>query len=250
MTAIAGDLTVSSAFAAFLGDDQIAAQPIRLAERHPLVGTLSTPTAKVAVASLSVDNSTINIGPASSLKLNGDVTVAASGVTLIQGGGSLDLNGAIRTFTVPTNAIFNVATSIVGGAGGITLKGGGSLYLTGPNANTFTGLTDVVSGTLNLNKDNGPAVASLTVETFQRVNLLQDEQIEDSSTLTLDQFALLFVGSSTLITESIGDLYLTGGTVVVWTGGALKLNGDVTVAVTSTITSNLDGELDLNGGTL
>lgn len=254
--AVAGDLTAESGTSvAFHADNQTASTTnVTLNSATLYVGLNPTPTSTDTIGSLSLFGSTINIGPGSVLKLNGDITQTSPSLSLIQGSGSLDLNGAIRTFTVPSLGILNVASSITGGVGGITLTGGGSLYLTGSSANTYTGLTDIVNGTLYMQKDpNVVAVpGDLTLEANRTANAVNDEQIGDTSTVTLNNFALLFIGSlPSGTTETIGGLNINGGTLVIGSNGDVKLHGDVTVdaGFISAVTSPDNGKLDLDVAT-
>ena len=68
-------------------------------------------------------------------------TGTASNTITFDGGGTLDISTPAATFTVTSN---------IGGAGGLTKLGIGTLALTGANA--YTGDTRVFSGTLNISQ--------------------------------------------------------------------------------------------------
>jgi autotransporter-associated beta strand protein/T5SS/PEP-CTERM-associated repeat protein len=97
---------------------------------------------------------------ASSLNFNGGtlrITAAAStsnAVSLLSGGGIIDVPSPLTTFTVSGN---------VSGTGGLTKTGAGSLRLSG--SNTYTGTTTISAGALNISDGNDlPANSFLSLD--------------------------------------------------------------------------------------
>ncbi|MDY0166498.1 MAG: autotransporter-associated beta strand repeat-containing protein, partial [Thermoguttaceae bacterium] len=96
----------------------------------------------------------------------------------------LDLQSATRTFDV-TSGTTTVQPTIQNG--GLTKTGDGTLILSGPAANTYTGLTTVNGGTLILNKTAGVnAVAGEIVVNSGTLDLGADNQIADASDITVN----------------------------------------------------------------
>ena len=114
------------------------------------VGFIPSPGVIDSIASLVLNTGTVQIGKSGDLKLNGNVSAGGTGNSVIQGSGSLDLNGMTRIFTVSTGLQLTISAPIVGGAGsGLTFTGGTLLFNSA--ANTYQGTTTVLNGNLNLN---------------------------------------------------------------------------------------------------
>jgi T5SS/PEP-CTERM-associated repeat protein/autotransporter-associated beta strand protein len=92
----------------------------------------------VIAAALSGGNATSSLHfSGGTLRITG--TASASNTITLGGGGALDISTPATTFTVTSN---------IGGPGGLTKLGVGTLALTG--ANTYAGDTRIVAGTLNI----------------------------------------------------------------------------------------------------
>jgi autotransporter-associated beta strand protein len=136
------------------------------------------------------------------------------------------------------NLEFNGAVG--GGAFAFTQgSGGGTTTFSGPAANTFTGLTRMNVGLLQLNKTAGVnAVAGdLSVFTGGAVRWLASNQVANTSTLTIN-------GSSSSAdlndqTDTIAGLAMTGGTLALG-AGSLTMAGGIT-ANNSVATANITG---------
>jgi autotransporter-associated beta strand protein len=153
-----------------------------------------------------------------------DVGLAAgsTGVSLLDVG----LNPNNLTITGPGNI-----SGAITGTGGLIKSGTGTLSLTGTTANTYSGLTTVNAGELDLNKTTALAVGGDLLILGGTVANLASEQIVDTSTVTVNGGFLLF--NNTNLTETIGALSINGGTV---------LGGNAII--------NVNGDLVLTGGTL
>ena len=156
-TAIAGDLVVGSGSA---GPDVV-----RLLFANQIANTSDITINAAGLLDLNGDSDTIGTLTFSSggvvtntgtgvLTLSGNVTATSLGSgtfpnCIIYGG--LSLGASTRTFTVNSNVAGADLTinAVVSGTGGLTKAGAGTMTLTG--ANTYTGVTTVNTGILNVN---------------------------------------------------------------------------------------------------
>jgi fibronectin-binding autotransporter adhesin len=121
---------------------------------------------------------------------------------------------ATETFNIAGTTLIDVTGTISGTLLGITKSGTGTLAYDSPAGNTYTGLTTVNGGTLQLNASN---------------------QIADTASIAVNVGATFDLNG---YDETIANLTLTGGTVDTGTG-TLTLNGSVTSnAATSSATIN------------
>ena len=121
---------------------------------------------------------------------------------------------------------------------GLTLDGPGTVVFSGTSPNTYTGLTDVVGGTLQLNKSGGLAVAgNLTIgagtgsPNSVLTQLEQSNQISPTATVTINSDGKFDLNGQT---QTIATLNMVGGTVAL-TGAArqLTLAGNVSASADS-----------------
>ena len=185
-------------------------------------------------------------GAGNTATLSGAVTLGGA-TTIDLGSGTLAVKGGITgagnslTLTGAGNA--TVASAITTGTGGVTLNGTGTVTYTG--ANTYTGMTTVNSGILNLSTtaiDGGLTVAGGTV------NDNASNQIASSTGLTVNS-GTFNLGAHT---ETISNLGGTGGTVALSTGtltlagtGSTTFAGSMTGS--GTLANTNTGELALTG---
>ncbi len=201
----------------------------------------------------------LNIG-ASQLNILGGANVA-SGTAAVTFNNATTLSGN-ATFNVTPGAAgaalltLSGAVSDGGGAYGITKTGTGTLTLSGAAANTFTGLTSLQGGQINLGKTGGVnAIAgnlSITGSgaALNFVSSGAQDQIADTAAVTLNgpgsvlgqtaaNFGIIVAGNN--VTETIGSLTVTDGMfnagVGTWTitGAGIfdGTNGDTRFFVTS-----------------
>lgn len=228
-----------------------------------VVGSLALETTSSSASEVAVASGALGLG--------GDVSVTAtaSGQTAtISGGGTLDLGGGTRVFTVGANAALDVSLSV--DDGGLTKTGPGPLLLSGSQPNAYTGPTTVTQGRLRLAKSPGVnafggalVVGDGSAGTQDEVVVETNEQIPNGATISVRQNAQLRVAQG--VTESVGPLALeTGqaglsGAVVSLFRATLVLAGDVDVLVTGagdgpvafigTVVAPGPSTLDLGGGT-
>ncbi len=219
-------------------------------------------TASTGATNLSVNNalggvSAVSIANGASVVTSvGGLTNAINDAAAVTNNGTLDLSGgsetvgslAIKTtatlllgkngslsgsFTVGDSSSTNFAGIISDGAAGagtgtFTKQGGGTLALAGTSANTFTGLTVVSAGELDLNKTAGVnAIAGDGNTATNDVNVaggtlkwLTNEQVQNSTTITVSGGTVDLNGH----TETLGSLIVNGGTFTTngsGTGGSL-----------------------------
>ena len=138
---------------------------------------------------------------------------------------ALDFNGKEASIIVArTNAQSSAGnitngpleiTSAITNADGLTKGGVGYLKLTGSTANTYTGDTTVVAGTLGLGKTSGVnAIGGDLVVNGGAVYWVGSNQIGDSANITVNGGSVNFrpsnsTGSSS--SETFGNLVMTGG---------------------------------------
>jgi autotransporter-associated beta strand protein len=159
------------------------------------------------------------------------------------------LNGFPLTLNTPVAAgdlIF--VNGVISGTGGLIKDGAGIAQLGGALPNTFVGLTTVRAGQLNLGKPNGvqsipdSLVVGDGIGVGDKVVWVRHNQLGSPGNVVVRTGATLDLNGSQ---ETIGSLELTGGRVE--TGvGLLGLGGDIT-ANASSLTSEINGRLDLNG---
>ena len=121
-----------------------------------------------AIGALTMTGGSVTTG-VGVLRLGGDVTTNATNTTATITG-NLDLGGATRNFiighgTAPSDydLVISAIISSDSGTYGITKQGAGTLVLSG--ANTYTGLTTVSAGVLNIQNDTalGSVITGTTV---------------------------------------------------------------------------------------
>ena len=204
--------------------------------------------------------------------IQNEVVLAASQTFRTASTGSFSVNGNINTggnaLTVDAATDFIVLGGAISGSGALTASGANSLVLTGGESNTYTGVT-TVSGSLILGKTGGATAipGALFIgggAGYNNVGIGFDEQIADTSAVTINGGASLTLGAG--VVETIGALTLgngsvqigsgslkvssvamTGGTISSTTAGRLILGGNVSATGGSLAPSAITGRIDLGG---
>jgi autotransporter-associated beta strand protein len=154
------------------------------------------------------------------LKLSGGIssTSTAGGIDTVALNVAL---AATETFNIAGTTLVDVTGAISGTSRGITKTGNGTLAFDSPAGNSYTGLTTVSGGTLQLNTSN---------------------QIVDTASVVIKTGATFDLDGHD---ETITNLTLTGGTVDAG-AGTLTLTGNVTSKAASS-SSAINGKLKLTG---
>src|SRR5262249_45198417 len=151
--------------------------------------------------------------------------------------------------SVPNASTRLTLGGVISGSGGLLKAGPGILRLSGVSANSYTGLTTVSAGTLELNKSTTPAVpGDLTINSGGTARHFANDQIANTSTVTVNAGGAFNLNN---FFDEIGPLKVLGGNVttgsprliagpVTMTGGnidatdsQLLLKGDVTINAAS-----------------
>jgi autotransporter-associated beta strand protein len=161
--------------------------------------------------------------------------------------GPVAINGGTMRFTAGGNL-----SGILSGTSALVIDGG-TLQLSGFEANTLSGETTVSSGTLQLNKTGVNAIAgNLTLLNTGALTLTQAEQIADTATLIFNKTA----GNQVIGNETIAAFNIIGGSETaqlqanngfVVTGLATMSTGVFAVASNHSATV---GGVNISGGTL
>ncbi|HYF48890.1 MAG TPA: autotransporter-associated beta strand repeat-containing protein, partial [Planctomycetota bacterium] len=199
---------------------------------------------------------------AGTITLGSDATIGSStaGNTLTLSN-TISLPNAAYELTV-LGAGNTTASNVISGAGALIKDGTGTLTLSGASANTFTGSTTVLGGTLDLNKTAGInsivgplIIGDNTAEAAREtVRLLTSDQISNTAAVTIRNDGILDFSTFSR-SDTIGALTLesgagTGASIVTGTG-TLTLNANVTLNAfgTGAVAATIAGNLSLGAST-
>lgn len=286
VNAIAGNVTINA------GGTLLLATSEQIADTSTVTisgGTFNMATNSETIGSLIFSSGTLTQGAGSLLTLSSNATALTMTGTTIAGNialsgtggvttnasatvalisGNMDLGSSIHTFTIANGAAtpdLNI-TGVISGTGGITkVTGASTLSFSGTSANTYSGLTTVTAGTLNLNGTaDVNAIAGNVLINGGTLLLSASEQIIDTATVTLSSGTFNMNGNA----ETIGTLIFDGGTLTqggatlslssninaltmrnTTISGAISLTGTggVVFDATSNGTATISGTIDLGG---
>lgn len=223
--------------------------------------TTNPQTLSVAGNSLNFVKDSSNVLPTLTLaKANGTsatstITVSAPWtvtdaltISSTVGGGPTSIQGAITntggiTFTGTGAGAITLGSGVVSGGGGITVNGSYNVNMTGNNS--YTGLTNVQSGTLTLNRSGGVIASTAAVEVNGgTLNVAQSDTV---GAVTLSSGTISGAG---VLTGSSYSLTNTGtiSAALAGSGVALSKNGAGTVTLSGT--STYTGTTTVSTGTL
>ena len=123
-------------------------------------------------------------------------------------GGAIQGTGGTLTDASNFDVRAGSVSAILGGSVGLIKTTAGTVTLTG--ANTYTGLTDVQAGLLVLNSGAGPAVAGNLSVNGGTVQLGQNNQIKNTSSVVVTSGTLDMQGH----TNTVSGVQVAGGSVV------------------------------------
>ena len=211
---------------------------------------------------LQAGNATAYSPTVTSIAIGGDIEFGAGGSGQLTFASSVALGGATRSITTSNTAKAVILSGAINGdsSSGITKRGAGTLRIGGSAANTYTGLTTVSEGTLQLNGSTpgrNIIAGSLTVNGGTLAyNSAIDEQIADSAVVTVSSGSLTIGGrTETFGAADTGSFTQSGGTVTLGDGtlnlARLPTISGGTLSVTGTLGSvNVTKDLVMNGGTI
>jgi autotransporter-associated beta strand protein len=207
-------------------------------------GSVTTGAGVLSLAStvtpLTVTDSQNQTGTINFTGASGDLSFGSGAPNLE----NLDLGGVIRVFDVAAGGTATISGVI--SDGGVTKTGPGTLVFFGPLSNTYTSLTTVTAGILQLNKP--PILAEAMLGT----SISGDVLINGGSLLniTANQFA---PGATVTITSGTWDLGLQAQTLTSLTfeGGSIVNNATLNLEGTGTALTmrnmTLTGNINLTG---
>jgi len=174
-------------------------------------GTASTIDTTGGTLRLGVEGAIITTAAGGPLTIG----TAPNAGTLTAGGDTNDVAGEIvvGNFSVG-NAITINSTITDNGAGVVSLTKTGAGTLTVTGTNTYTGVTTVNGGVMNLNTTGGGAIAGNVVISGGNLVLQQADQIADASTISISSGGLN-IGANN---ETVAGVQLIGGTISGTTG--------------------------------
>jgi hypothetical protein len=147
-----------------------------------------------------------------------------------------------------------ILSGVISGPGGITLRSGGHLIYAGSQPNSYSGLTQVLYGELQLKKSaNVTAIAGdLDIEDdgvnyeYGYLSVFNDEQIANSSHVTIGRLATFGCAAK----ETLGPVTLTRGarlqTSALWSGD-IPMTGTMIFAGDIEITGTAQADIDAYG---
>ena len=210
-TAVQAGTLVLAASQAFDGDLLITGGTVRYEQSHQIP-----------------DTKEIDIAAGGTFDLN-DYTETIGGLA---GNGTVDLGSGHLTTNPFSGRTFSGVITGVGGR--LTKEGSATLTLNGNAPNTYTGVTDVQSHTLELGKTPGvDAIGGNLTINGGTARLLNDNQIPDAATVTVNTGGTFNLHAAS--TETIDTLNLNGGTVLLDGGDLIttNLSGSGTIGTSS-----------------
>ncbi len=198
-------------------------------------GTLTLSGVNTYSGSTTINDGSISISADSGL---GTAPGAATPGHLTFDGGTLNTTA---TFTLDSNRgiALNAGGGIIAGTGTLDKTGTGTLILDG--VNTYTGLTTVQAGTLEVTDANAlGGTGSGTV--------VQSGATLEVSSISADMAAEPLTINGTGV-SGVGSLFWTNSGLEEWTGD-ITLGSNATIGNSSGATMRLSGDIDLNGSTL
>ncbi len=189
---------------------------------------------------------TITVASATGLVVNQVVT----GTGIATGAQVVAINGTTITLSLPNTGTVSGTGTFLGTPTSLTKTGVGTWQLAGTTANTYTGLTTVSAGELDLNKTAGVnAIAGTATLDINNPDVLvnggtlkwlANEQVGNSTTISLTSGTVNLNGQ----TETLGDFSNSGGAFTTGVGGKLVGTGSSITWSGGTNTVNADGSVE------
>jgi fibronectin-binding autotransporter adhesin len=181
-------------------------------------------------AALRVTSGTFSTGITINGNTNASGVAGSRAIEFANASGSATLSGNVtaeKTFTasVATGAATGVLSGVISGAGGLTKTGDGTLTLSGNTANSYSGLTTVSAGTLNLNKSmpgQNAIAGDVTVNSGATLLLSASGNVANTSLVTLSGGT---IRRGAGVSEAFGNLNVTAESFLDFGTGALASGG-------------------------
>ncbi len=193
----------------------------------------------------SINNSTVSLGAPQTWTVNSATGSLGVGAAIVNNGNTLTIDGVGTTY-------LGGATGTLSGSGGLTKNGAGTLQLTGPAANTFSGTTAVNTGTLVLFKSSVNATITgdsliigdgLGVAGVDVVQLNASDQIGDATPVTINSTGQLLLTGTT--SDFLASTTFNGGSIVTGTTTGFVSTGNITTNSNAT-TASISGRVNQN----
>ncbi len=160
--------------------------------------------------------------------------------------------GSACTIDVLTNCALNL-NGPIGGSGGFTTIGPGTLTLSGSSANSYAGLTTVNEGELDLNKSSGSAIPPFGP------GLVIGDGIHNDTVRCLNNYQIWSIVTPTTIngsgvlnvngyTDEAAPLTLNGGQITTGSAGHFGLNSAYGAVTVLPAAATISGNVFLDGG--
>jgi fibronectin-binding autotransporter adhesin len=234
-------------------------------------GTLTLTGLSTYSGTSTLNAGIVNLGVAENAGIEGPLGSATTAGSIVMGGATLQYSAANNfdyssRFSTAANQVYkidtnsqtvNFATELTSSGGTLTKLGAGTLELSGAVANTYTGLTTVTGGTLNLNKTAtvnaivGDGVSSkVTADILVNGGALTwgaSHQLDDSVYLSITS-GTVTIGAG--ISETLYNLTNSGGTLRVLRGATFTVTDPIwSGGVNDTFGNATYGDLEISGGT-
>ena len=203
------------------------------------------------MASALGDKAKVALTTGATFNVGANQTIGALNNTAADQTGSVTLGSNALTVGNTNNLNSNFAGVISGVNGQIAKAGNGTMTLRGTSPNTYTGLTTVSAGELDLNKtDNVNALGGNATVSGGTLKWLANEQMGDTGTSLMLTSGVVDLNGKT---ETLGSFTNNGGTFTTGNGGHLIGTGaSVTWSSgTNTVSTNSsveDGHVVITGG--
>ena len=196
-------------------------------------GTLVLSGANTFTGSTTISGGTLQLG-------SGSTTGSLSTTSAIVNNGNFTIN---RSNAVTQGTDFS--SGAISGSGSFTQAGAGTTTLNA--ANTYTGLTTVSAGELDLNTTGGQAIAGNLTVSGGTAKLLQASQINSAKNLSVGGGTFNLQGFN----QTVANVQLTGGTIT-GSGGTLTSTNayDLQSGSVSAILAGGNGLTKSTGGTV
>ena len=237
---------ILSGSSTFTGATSIAAGTLEIQNAGALGGTGGgTTVTSGATLALGGAGTSFNAEP---LTLNGAGVGSAGALRNVSGNntyrGSITL-GSSSIVGVDTGTTLATNTGVISGAAGVTLTktGGGTLVLGG--ANTYSGATNIVGGTVQISTDANLGTAPAAATAAQLT--LNGGTLNTTATMTLNTNRGVSIGAAgATIDTNAGTTLTYNGIVAGASGSALNKAGSGTLVLGGANT--YDGATNINGG--